>query len=149
MAGAETPRWDMPGMLANPWSQSDWQGARWEDESGRKSDWQCPWEQTATRGAVGTLSRARQAGLRVKVPAGGSLGDRRSRGDLTQIGRPGQWLGQINHNPGGKSGGQIAAVGSWNILDIKLRDFVEELRGVWGFNMSHKEGMIFTSVVKA
>lgn len=100
-------------------------------------------------GAVGTLSRAGQAGLRVKVTAGGSLGDRRSRGDLAQIGRPGQWLEQINHNPGGKSGGQRAVVGSWNILDIKLRDFVEELREVWGFNVSHKEGMIFTSVVKA
>ena len=79
-------------------------------------------------GAVGTLSRAGQAGLRVKVTAGGSLGDQRSRGDLAQIGRPGQWLEQINHNPGGKSGGQRAVVGSWNILDIKLRDFVEELR---------------------
>lgn len=56
-------------------------------------------------GAVGTLSRARQAKLRVKVPAGESLrpGDHE---DLTQIGRPGQWLGQINHNPGGKSGGR-------------------------------------------
>ena len=95
------------------------------------------------------MSRAGQAGLRVKVTAGGSLGDRRSRGDLAQIGRPGQWLEQINHNPGGKSGGQRAVVGSWNILDIKLRDFVEELREVCGFNVSHKEGMIFTSVVKA
>lgn len=84
-------------------------------------------------GGCGNLEQGKAGWLTCEVPAGGCWETpRRSRGDLTQIGRPGQWLRQINHNPGGKSGGQIAAVGSWNILDIKLRDFVEELRGGLG-----------------
>lgn len=100
-------------------------------------------------GGCGNLEQGKAGWLTCEGPSWWATGRPEITRGLTQIGRPGQWLGQINHNPGGKSGGQIAAVGSWNILDIKLRDFVEELRGVWGFNMSHKEGMIFTSVVKA